>query len=863
MLSEKIKSRLAERFVAPLPEFHKRRIIFWHDEDREFAEGIDELSLEGVKIIKLNGKNNFAVKKLLASEDLTCDCLIYDPFAYEKDQKDDWLLDIKLYSEEFRADLVSILMEELFVEPTTAMRKTMRLYTKFLDNKERKAKLRKIGKSYQTPLSLHIDIMAVLCGLNGGTAQDVIIAVLSSGLDKEKNTPLINIEKFGNIDAFWQLVQKYTGYVNAEDRPLSDFAAHILITALSQTIPASALRGLERFIADSCKAYCYQLVHEWQRGKGSIDLIDICRHVEHELRLSDRLDKIEISLLLKSETFPAINESILKRFYEEIGDHIVKVDKIIEAVENRRTSGWYSLTANYFESLYYIAKMQEFYLAHIDGFHFVEPTKIWKLYTTEAYQMDSYYRQYHYFFGNTLKDSNSLLEDPLKKCSDVVEGLYREWFLRELTMNWTNAIAGDLDALGYVSEINKQRDFYRRYLSPNVSKGNRVFVVISDALRFEVAAELSEVLSHTTKGKATLEAMQAVFPSITKFGMSALLPGKEITVNDKMEVLVDGKSTAGTVNRGAILSADNQESVAITYKDLLQMKQADRRSLVQGKEIVYIYHNTIDAIGDKQATESKVFEACNDAIAELNSIVKIIVNDLSGMNVFITADHGFLYTHKPLEESQKISRQTFNGEIYELGRRYALVSDGTSADYLLPIKTEREIGGIPMKGYTPQDTVRIKVQGGGENFVHGGISMQEMVVPVIVYKGMRSGYKRFVEVQNPGLSLISESRKVSNLIFSLDFLQKQPVGEKVQTCSYTLHFTDDLGVPVSDTQTVIADRSSSNASERVFRVKFTLKQMQFNRNKIYRLVIANDTDVPEEFEFRIDIVFADDFGFDL
>ncbi|WP_312949423.1 BREX-1 system phosphatase PglZ type A [Streptococcus parasuis] len=863
MLSEKIKSRLAERFVAPLPEFHKRRIIFWHDEDREFAEGIDELSLEGVNIVKLNGKNNFAVKKLLASDDLTSDYLIYDPFAYEKDQKDDWLLDIKLYSEEFRADLVSIQMEELFVEPTTAMRKTMRLYAKFLDNKERKAKLRKIGKSYETPISLHVDIMAVLCGLNGGTSQDIIISVLSSGLEKENNAPLVNIEKFGNIDAFWQLVQKYTGYVNTEDRSLSDFAAHILITALSQTIPASALRGLERFIADSCKAYCYQLVHEWQRGKGSIDLIDICRQVEHELSLSDRFDKIEISLLLKSETFPAINESILKRFYEEIGEHIVKVDKIIEAVENRRTSGWYSLTANYFESLYYIAKMQEFYLAHIDGFHFVEPTKIWKLYTTEAYKMDSYYRQYHYFFGNTLKDSNSLLEDPLKKCSDVVEGLYREWFLRELTMNWTNAIAGDLDALGYVSEINKQRDFYRRYLSPNVSKGNRVFVVISDALRFEVAAELSEVLSHTTKGKATLEAMQAVFPSITKFGMSALLPGKEITVNDKMEVLVDGKSTGGTVNRGVILSADNRESVAITYKDLLQMKQADRRSLVQGKEIVYIYHNAIDAIGDKQATESKVFEACNDAIAELNSIVKIIVNDLSGMNVFITADHGFLYTHKPLEESQKISRQTFNGEIYELGRRYALVSDGTFADYLLPIKTEREIGGIPMKGYTPQDTVRIKVQGGGENFVHGGISMQEMVVPVIIYKGMRSGYKRFVEVQNPGLSLISESRKVSNLIFSLDFLQKQPVGEKVQACNYTLYFTDELGVPVSDTQTVIADRSSINASERVFRVKFTLKQMQFNRNKIYRLVIANDTDVPEEFEFRIDIVFADDFGFDL
>ena len=863
MVQSNIQSRLAERFAAPLPEFHKRRIIFWHDEDGEFAEQVNELDLPGVSIVKLTGKNNFAVKKLLAADDLTSDYLIYDPLAYEKDHKDDWLLDIKLYSEEFRADLVSIQMEELLVEPSSAMRKTMKLYAKFLDNKDRKAKLRRIGRTYQTPLGLHIDIMAVLCGLNGGSAQDVIITVLSAGLDNEHNAPLANIEKFGNIEAFWQLVQKYTGYVNADGRPLSDLAAHILITALSQTMPASALRGLERFITDSCRAYCYQLVHEWQRSDGSENLIEICRHVERELRLADRFDKIEISLLLKSDTLPAINESILKRFYAEIGEHVIKVDSILEAVENRRTSGWYSLTDDYLESLYYIAKMQEFYLSHIDGFHLVEPAKIWKLYTTDAYKMDSHYRHFHYFFGNTLKAPNTLLEDSLKKCSDVVEGLYLEWFLKELTLNWTNAIAGDLDCLGYVSEINKQREFYRKYVSPNVSKGNRVFVVISDALRFEVAAELSEVLSHTTKGKAKLEAVQAVFPSITRFGMAALLPGKELSVSDKMEVSIDGNPTGSTVNRGAILNAANPDSVAVTNKDLLQMKQVERRALVQGKEIVFIYHNTIDALGDKPVTETKVFEACDSAISELNAIIKIIVNDLSGINVFITADHGFIYTYKPLEESQKISRQTFNGEIYELGRRYALVPPGTSADYLLPVKTERELGGIPMKGYAPQDTVRIKVQGGGENYVHGGISLQEMVVPVIVYKGMRSGYKRYVEVQNPKLSLISESRKVSNLIFSLDFLQKQPVGEKVQSSSYALNFTDDIGVPVSDTQTVIADKESSNASERVFRVKFTLKQMQFNKNKIYRLVIANDTDVPEEVEFRIDIAFADDFGFDL
>jgi uncharacterized protein (TIGR02687 family) len=863
MLSETIRQRLAERFAAPLPEYHKRRIVFWRDEEGEFADAVDELDLPGVNIVKLTGTNNFAVKKLLSSDDLTGDYLIYDPLSYAKDQKDDWLLDIKLYSEEFRADLVSLQMEELSVEQSSAMRKTMKLYAKFLSNKERRARLRRIGRTYQTPLQLHLDIMAVLCGLNGGSAQDVIIAVLSAGLDKASNDALINIEKHGSIEAFWQLVQKYTGYVHADERPLADLAAHILITALSQTMPVSALRGLERFISESGKAYCYQLVHEWQQSDGSSDLLEICRHVEHELRLADRFDKIDINLLIKSDTFPSINESILKRFFLEIGENVIKAEDIISVVDNRRTAAWYALTKDYFESLYYIARMQEFYLAHIDGFHIVEPAKIWKLYTTDAYEMDSHYRHFHWHFANTLKDPNALLEDALKKCSDVVEGLYREWFLKQLTQTWTKAITGDLASLGYVSEINEQRRFYSRYVLPNVSKGSRVFVVISDGLRYEVAAELLESLNHHTRGRAKLEAMQAVFPSITKFGMAALLPGKEMSVNNKIDVLVDGNATVSTAQRGMILNAANPESLVITYEELLRMKKQERRDLVAGKEIIYIYHNAIDTIGDKPATETKVFEACKTAIDELTAVVKIIVNDLSGVNIFITADHGFLYTYKPLDESQKISRQTFAGEVYELGRRYALTAIDTSADYLLPVRMDQTLGGIPIKGYAPQDTVRIKVQGGGENYVHGGISLQEMVIPVIVYKGMRTGYKKYVEVQNPGLSLISESRKVTNLMFSLDFLQKQPVGDKVQPCNYRLYFIDDEGIPVSDSQTVIADRASANASDRVFRMRFTLKQMQYNRHKTYRLVIANDIDAPEEVEFRIDIAFADDFGFDL
>ena len=164
------------------------------------------------------------------------------------------------------------------------------------------------------------------------------------------------------------------------------------------------------------------------------------------------------------------------------------------------------------------------------------------------------------------------------------------------------------------------------------------------------------------------------------------------------------------------------------------------------------------------------------------------------------------------------------------------------------------------------DVVLVEVIGGeimsfSQNFACDdcGISLQELVVPVIVFKNLRTSNKNYVEVKNAELKLLSESRKISNLIFSLEFHQRQPVGDKIQPCTY---MTDDEGVVISDRQTVIADKTSDNAADRVFRVRFNLKAGTYDKKKVYRLVIANEIDV-EEIEFHIDIAFADDFGFDL
>lgn len=860
MSTESIQNALRERFAAPLPEFYKRRIIFWQDEDREFERMVDEITIPGVTIVKLTGSNNFAVKKMLLHDDLTGDYLIYNPISYEKSQ-DNWLRDIELWSEEYRADYLSMLMRELHVESTAAMRKTMKVYAKFMESKELRKKLRRVGRDYAQPLQLHTDIMAVLCGLNGGSAQDVIIAVLAAGLDEDSNEALIRIKKYGNIDAFWQLVRKYTGYIHEEGDPLGFFAAHVLLTAASQTMNQSLFKGLDRFISDTNKAYCYSIVHEWRNRDNNDLLYDLCRTVEQEVQLVNRLDKQEIETLLTGDIFPAIHESILKKFFGEIGEQIVRTEMILKATENRRTSGWFVHFANYYDCLYYIAKMQQFYQIHSGGFHIVEPHKLWKLYADTAWEMDSHYRHFHHSFAKSLQDSNSVLDDCLKKTLDYVEGLYQNWFLQTLNTSWANAIGDDMAKIGYVSEIDRQRDFYSRYVRP-VTKKSRAFVIISDALRYEVAVELNERLIRETKGTAKLDAVQAMFPTITKVGMAALLPGFNLGVDSNMDVLMGNLHTRSTAERQQVLCNANPNSVAVQASDLLNMTKEERKSLLGGKDVIYIYHNTIDAIGDKAPTEKKVCEACADAVDEIMSLVKTVIGgDIRGTDIVITADHGFLYTYSPLRENDKIDKSVFNGKIYELGRRYA-IAEGSTGDYMIPVRLQDQLHGIEAMGFAPLDTIRIKVPGGGQNYVHGGISIQEIAVPVITFKNLKANNKNYVEVKNAELKLLSESRKLSNLLFSLDFFQQQPIGDKIQPCAYSIYMTDDSGMVVSDKQTVIADRTSNNAADRVFRVRFNLKAGNYNRKKVYRLVIANEIEITEV-EFTIDIAFADDFGFDL
>lgn len=854
------EKELQARFNQPLPENYRRRIIFWQDPDGEFADQIDELQLENVKILKLTGKNNFYAKQLLSEDDQDSNYLVYNPIAYS-DVRDNWLLDIELYSEEYRADRLSQLIQTLNASPTPQIRKAMKGYSKFFENKERLAKLNALHMNLASPGQLHVGVLSVLSCAKNNTPAGIIRALLTAGLDPENNDVISNIRKFGNEAILWEMIQRYTGYAHAEGNSLLPLASHILLTSLSVTMPGGCMKGLETLISEQHKEACYALVNEWMHSDDDDALYEVAREVETAHHLTYRFDHFEINDLMNSECFPCINECILRRYMTEVTENVIKTADIIVAVDKRRTTKWYKRVRYYYEGLLQVANMQQFYQTNISGFHIAEHEKLWKAYCSDYCRMDYYYRMFHTAFGRSLKESSTVLEDLYKTVADYVEKLYKNWYLKELGSQWSTLIADELPNGYELSGIIGQEDFYTKYVKPISSSGSRAFVVISDAMRYEVAVELTGLLTRETKGVAKIAALQSIFPSVTKYGMAALLPHRELGITPDGKVLCDGLSTEGTVNREKVLQMIHAGDVAVTYKQLLTMKQAERRELIGKANVVYIYHNAIDAVGDKASTEDQVFDACADAIGEIKNLIRIIVNDLNGSNIIITADHGFLYSYKPLEESDKLEKSMPAEKTFELDRRYVIASGECEDGHMIR---------IPMKhvkseliGFAPKEYIRIKKQGGGMNYVHGGVSLQEMVVPVIEYRNLKATSKGYVEIKKVALELLSQSRKISNSIFALDFYQKEAVTGKTVAATYEVYMADAAGMPVSDKRTIIADRKQADEKERVFRTRFTLKSVSFSKTDTYYLLIADKETkkTVDKIEFTIDIAFVNDFDF--
>ncbi|MFB9859614.1 BREX-1 system phosphatase PglZ type A [Salinicoccus siamensis] len=845
-----IVQTLKQTYSNPLSDHQKRRIIFWLDKDQEFLDVIEEMEIPDVTVHRLTEKNSFQTKYLLEEEDASTNYLIYT--TEELLTEDNWLIDTYLYSQSFYADKVSIIMRDIGIDHS--LRAIVKKYKKFFGSKERVRKLKAFGITQFTEETFEIALMSVLCNVKTPNFEDVLKAVLMDTMDEEENKFIIEMEKFLDVMAFWKYVSKYYGFEQSNPS-LKKLMTHLTVTTLSHSVKEEHLLNVKDYIAHSNRTNSLVFIDRWMHHKDNSASYDaLVRQIEKDINLRDIVQQMNIDEFKKDDVFPYFDQAIIQYIYNGLKSQHEDYEEYKSLIRLRRAKHFYPEYQYFYEALYNAVDMYAFKKEYPMGIPKQSMKDMHKSYIDHYYIMDTLYRRFYNAFDQAEQD------DRLNELQRLIEYVYTNWFMSELNTNWSSSIQEEIKGEWAIDGVVKQQDFYQNFVSSKVRNGDRVFVIISDALRYDIGVEVAEYLNAETMGSSQIESMLSVLPSVTKLGMASLLPHRTLKFDSNQNVIVDGKASQGTTERKKILQDAVKESTAISFKELDTMSKNDRRQYFKGKKVNYIYHNSIDATGDHASTERNTFNAVDKAIEEIYKIVKIISDELSGTNIYITADHGFIYQRNPLEESDKIEKVDFT--INEMKSRYILSDDQETVDELLR---------IPLKGiianqqecYVPKSTIRFKMKGQGVNFVHGGASLQEVVVPLITFKNARKGQARSRETQQVDIKLTNTARKLTNSIFQLNFFQTEKVEGKMTPRTANIFMVDEQEQKISNEEVVIADKMTDKPEERMFKLRFVLKTQDYDKNKTYYLIVKdmNTGVVLERIPFTISLGISNEFDF--
>ena len=839
-------------------------IVVWHDPDAEFTELAEELDLPGVEVMREEKDKMFLLKRALNADLTGRRILLYRPRP--RRLEGDWLADVEVRSQQFSADYASILLRELDAPDTREMRDALRRHKALLAKKRSLAKIRALRPSHETPQQLELSIMALALDAAEATPVAVTQRFLELICTEGSDAALERLQKAGVRESFLDALAAWTGF-SLSDPALA--ARHVLLSALSRAGLTGALEGLEQHMSREHGAFCHEVFERWLTEGDADALMDACEQVEGEVRLEERLsgtDAATLQELSLADVFPCVDAVLLRRLLEMVST-ADRAEKAIKTANCRCGLAWHASFDCYYRGVVAIARMRLFNRTHAEGMGALPAERVWNAYATEWHVFDRLYRELHVALAEAIMGGSYDLDEALRGACDAIEPLYKNWFLSEVNTRWVTAAAPELASRGYVGGVPRQLDFYLDKVDSLARDKRRAWVVVSDALRYEVAAELAERLERETKGSCELTSVQATLPSITRCGMAALLPhggyALERAGKDGFKVLVDGAEVPTCAARQQAIRRSHPTGIAVQYETLVnEMGRKERLELVGEADVVYVYHNVIDALGDKPGTERKVFQGCRDAVDELVTAVRTIVRDFHASDVLVTADHGFLYTEEPLGEPEHTGIDDVSGEVVEYGRRYVVAAEGATSEFLMPASLP---GAQGMCGLFPRECVRIRKAGGGENYVHGGISLQEMCVPVLQFRNHRRGSASYQDVEPATIQAVMASNVVSNSLFNLDFLQTKPVGGKVVPAEYDVYVADTNHEPVSDAARIVANMASASSSERCVRARFCLRTgFSPTSGATYPLVAENTQtgEVTQLASLKIQIAFAptNDFG---
>jgi uncharacterized protein (TIGR02687 family) len=862
-------------------KLEKSRIVFWQDAESEFQDQLSDLSLGDVTIINIDEESQLELKQRIELGEPEQAFLLYYTQLQEEPARD-WMHDIKLYSEHFYADSSSIILNELGIKQM-ALRHTVSQFKSFFGNKQRLARVKKVIPDNATREELEVSIMAAILKLDTASLSPILQNLLVSFSHDFDESVLVDFEKYGLKNALWAILGDTFGYYSDEPS-LKDFTYKLLSTDCIHGTQGESLdslkdhllplpheasekrHGKNRVYLNSAKrAAAVNFVSGWRESRSVSDSYNaVAEEVSTRLECRSKLSSInDVDTLLEVETFELGEQKLIALLAEKLPALSLSQ---VEQIVSRRLNGHWCFTKNIYASIYKaILAAKQFFelkLKYTDGFKYETAGELYKGYSDELHQFD---RTYRIFSENALVVSHHG-SDILKLTGlvDEVESLYVDWYLNDLAIEWGRLV--DQEKLlehWKLAEVKNQYDFYRNEILSVLKRTQikRVFVIISDALRYEVAKEINDEINNEKRFKSDISSQLGVVPSYTQLGMASLLPHQELSIhlNNKVEIKVDGTSSHGLENRKKVLS--NHAGLAFKSSDVLQWTNQEGREKVKGAEIVYIYHDEIDAKGDKAATEDETFEAARNAVNEIKNLVSRIINKLNGSRVVITADHGFLFKSSDVTDSDKTAFQAKPPGAVEAKKRYVIGSNLPTAEYYWNGTTKVTAKSVcDTEFIVPRGSNRFNFVGGAK-FIHGGIMPQEICVPVMHVRELDIKAQTKHSKEPVGVVPLNSPIKIVANIDKLEFLQTDPVGEKHKPRQLELFIEDPNGQKVSSIEKVSFDSTSEDMSERKRTIQIALNGTGFDRAIPYRLVLwrPDEKDVYASHSVVIDLAFEDDF----
>lgn len=817
-----------------------RKLVFWYDDKAEFAEDMETVELQNAKIYYLQPDNQFYTKYFLERVDKTTNYLIYAPFP-KPDVRDNHLEDTMLYSRRFFADRASLLSVDLGIEEK--YKPVIEKHIKFFANKERTQRFYDLEIENFNEENILVGLLSAVCKARTCSFEEVVRIVLTDG-ELVDNAFLQEFEKYDLLSAFWQLCEQHFGYTDTKPS-LERLLVTLFVTYTGRYVQAelpAAWRSFVSYKSGNIIAFLDSLMNSvLYRDKYDA----LSAHVAKGLNVLSTFAGMRVDDLVECDTFLAVDQVLVKwlisRLVSEDIGAIVNGFTIPELCEKRAKMHFGRKTGKTYQMLssaYSMVKKADYHAA--DG---LKP--IIDRYLAADYNMDQQYRKFYYYYDQ-LESTESF-----KPLRELVENIYTNEYLACLLPAWNAGIQQD----AAFSAIPLQREFYNANLRYTKE---RTVVIISDAMRYEVGQELFARMQDDPKCTAKLSVQLSVLPSYTRLGMAALLPHKTLEMTDDFQVLADGILCDNLAGRQQVLQSYNPDSVCVQFDDIKNLKVAELRDVLTKRQIIYVYHNQIDARGDKANTEDEVFNACEEAVQEIMDLIHRISVSGNTYHFIVTADHGFIYKRDKLTESDKISGKS--AEKAFVNRRFIVSKAALEDDGIDHMSMGRVLGNEDSKVVSyPVSSNVFKVAGGGANYVHGGSSPQEMLVPVLEFK-MERGH---METKNAEIALVSIVHKITNLITSMDFIQSDAVSDTVKAAKYRIFFLSEDNEKISNENSYVADSREENAQKRIFRMRFTFKNKKYDKDKQYYLVVYDEESGLEQWRQPVimDIAFADDFGF--